>query len=138
MEPVKIHTLRRGTTLVEAAIVVPLLLLLTFGLLEYGWLFIKSQQLGNAAREGARLAATPDATNATVNARISSLMSDAGMGGSGYTVTLTPSDVAAAATGESVKVSISVAYANVSVAGASMVPVPSTLGAAVSAMKEGP
>src|SRR5205085_10889952 len=45
---------RRGALLVEAAIVFPLLLLLTFGLLEYGWPFMKIGQLENAARQAAR------------------------------------------------------------------------------------
>ena len=36
---------RRGTMVVEAALILPLLLILTFGGIKYGWLFIKWQQL---------------------------------------------------------------------------------------------
>lgn len=41
------NTSRRGTMVVETAIILPLLLLLTFGGLKYGWLFIKWQQINN-------------------------------------------------------------------------------------------
>ena len=53
---------RAGTTIVEAAIVLPLLLLLTLGAIEYGWLFLNAQWITNAARQGARTAAPSGAT----------------------------------------------------------------------------
>ncbi len=36
--------LRRGTTIVETAIILPLLVVLTFGAIKYSWLFFKAQQ----------------------------------------------------------------------------------------------
>jgi len=53
---------RAGTTVVEAAIVLPVLLLLTLGAIEYGWLFLNVQWITNAARQGARIAAPAGAT----------------------------------------------------------------------------
>jgi len=50
---------RTGTTLVEAAFVLPLLLLVVLGAIEYGWLFYKQQQITNAARHAARIAILP-------------------------------------------------------------------------------
>ena len=41
------------------AVILPLLLLLTFGALKYGWLFFKHQQVTNAARQMARVAIRP-------------------------------------------------------------------------------
>ena len=61
---------RRGAALVEMALVLLLLLTLTFAILEYGWIFLKSHHIANAARQGARIAATPDATPADVDAAI--------------------------------------------------------------------
>jgi hypothetical protein len=49
--------------MVEAAIVFPLLLLLTLGAIEYGWLFLNLHQITNAARQGARTAAVFGATD---------------------------------------------------------------------------
>jgi hypothetical protein len=53
----KMQSRNRGTTLVEAAIVLPLLLLLTLGTVHYGWLLINMQRVWNAARQGARVQA---------------------------------------------------------------------------------
>jgi len=46
----------KGASLVEFAVVLPLLILLVFGIMEAGWLFAQQVEIRNAAREGARLA----------------------------------------------------------------------------------
>lgn len=48
---------RRGASIVEMAVVSPLLLTLIFGVIEFGHGFMVRQILTNAAREGARVAA---------------------------------------------------------------------------------
>ena len=47
-------TARRGSESIEAAIAVPLLLLVIFAACEYGWLVLKSTQIDGVARLGAR------------------------------------------------------------------------------------
>ncbi len=47
----------RGASLVEFALVAPLLLLLLIGMVELGWLFAQNLDVRHGAREGARLAA---------------------------------------------------------------------------------
>jgi Flp pilus assembly protein TadG len=49
------HRDQRGVALVEAAIVTPLLLLLVFGIIEFGFLFKDSLTLANSSRAGARV-----------------------------------------------------------------------------------
>jgi Flp pilus assembly protein TadG len=49
----------RGTTTVEAAIILPVFLIFLFGIFEAGRFLNTRQVLTNAAREGARLAVTP-------------------------------------------------------------------------------
>ncbi len=46
----------KGAAAVEFAIVLPLFLLLVFGIMEAGWFFAQQVEVRNAAREGARLA----------------------------------------------------------------------------------
>ncbi len=46
----------RGAALVEMAVILPLFLVLVFGIMEAGWLFSQLTETRNAAREGARLA----------------------------------------------------------------------------------
>jgi hypothetical protein len=48
----------RGATLVEAAVVLPLLFLVIFALVEFGWAFKDSLSVGHGAREAARAGAT--------------------------------------------------------------------------------
>lgn len=47
----------RGANLVEFAILAPLLILLVFGIIEFGWLFGQYNAVRHGAREGARFAA---------------------------------------------------------------------------------
>lgn len=129
---------RRGLVAVEAAIVLPLLLLLTFALIEYGWLFMKTQQMTNAARRGARLAVRADSTTSEVQAAIAAIMTTAGLEGSGYVVTISPADVGALESGEPLTVQITVPYANVTLTGLPFVPVPANLKGSVTMAKEGP
>ena len=53
---------RRGTTLVEASLVMTLLCMVTLGALQYGWFFYCQHTVTNAARQGARVAATLNGT----------------------------------------------------------------------------
>lgn len=61
---------RAGTVTVELAMVLPLLLILLFGIIEFGWLAQDRAELGQVAREGARIAAvggTPDRITAAIH-----------------------------------------------------------------------
>ena len=60
----------RGAELIEFAIVTPLLLLLVFGIANFGLMFQRYEVLTNAAREGARVAALPGYVAADVQNRV--------------------------------------------------------------------
>lgn len=122
---------------VEMALVLPLLLLLTMGLIEYGWLFLKAQQITNTARQAARLGALPYSTNSDVITSISEMMTSAGMSDSGYSVSLTPGDVTAVPPHQPVRVEITVPCANVVVIGVPLIPVPVNLRSFAVMAKEG-
>ena len=127
---------RRGIETVEAALVFPLLLLVTFGIVEYGWMFIKQHQLTNVTRQAARLAAMPDATTSSVNSVVTTMMQNANIGG--YTTTYSPA-IAATPTGQPITVTISVPYThNLSLTNVTLLPLPATLEAQVAMNKEGP
>jgi len=128
----------RGTSALELAVTLLLLMLITLGAVEYGWLFLKQEQIVNAARQAARLAATPDATNATVTSQITTLMSNYGLSGSGYTTTFTPANIATASTGSTVSVGISLIYSKIEITHFNTLPLPNTLSATVAMEKEGP
>jgi len=129
---------RRGSLTVEAALLLPLLFMLTFGLIEYGWMFLKQQQITNTARQCARLGAMVDGTNTAVTNQITSMMNSYGLGSSGYTTAISPANVATAARGSQVSVTISVTYSRIDVTGFTLLPMPATISAKVSMQKEGP
>ncbi len=129
---------RPALMVVEAALLFPILLLLTFGVMEYGWLFIKQQQITNTARQAARQAATAFATQGQVDTTVGSLMSGYGLSGSGYSYTHNPGNAATAAKGSLVSVTISIPYANIDITGFRMLPMPDRISASVSMEKEGP
>ncbi len=80
---------RRGAAVVEFAVVAPLLLLILFGIIEYGYIFMVRQTVIHAAREGCRIAVlqTTDEPYSEVTARITEIMETTGV--TGYTVDLT-------------------------------------------------
>lgn len=57
---------QRGAAAVEFAIVLPLLILLVFGIVQFSILYNRKQGLHAAAREGARLASLPQKTVADI------------------------------------------------------------------------
>lgn len=128
---------KSGLATVEAAIVLTLLMMFTFGVMEYGWMFFRIQQVTNAAQIGARAAILPDATNVGAQARIDSTMTDWGLGASGYTVTFS-SDTTTLDVGQLISVEVSVNYANIDLLGMSLIPTPAVLQSSTTMAKEGP
>ena len=60
----------RGSVLLEMALTLPLLLLVTVAIFELGRAYQTQQIITNAAREGARLAVLPDASTANIETRV--------------------------------------------------------------------
>lgn len=129
---------RRGLAILEITLVILMMLLVTFGAIEYAWMFLKVGEITNAARAGARIAVLPDSTATEVNNAIDSLLATAGMGSSSYVVTFTPADLTTLDVGDPLEVDIDVPYSNVTILGLSFLPVPTTLNASVTMAKEGP
>jgi len=100
----------RAAAIVEFAVVLPLLLMILMGIIEYGYVFMNQQILTNAAREGCRVAVlqTTDEPYDDVTTRVSELLDSVGL--SGYTISMThvtPTET----------VTVSVPYENVSLLG---------------------
>ncbi len=69
----------RGAALLEAAITVPIILLISVGIFEFGRAYQTWQVLTNAAREGARLAVIEGSTDAAVRTRVNQYLKDGGI-----------------------------------------------------------
>ncbi len=103
----------RGSAVLDAALVFPILLSLTFGTIEYGYYFYVKHSLQGAAREGARAAITPTAVNTDVDTAISNAMAAAGLSSSGYSVTKNPSNVSGQAAGTSITITVTCTWGTV-------------------------
>ncbi len=112
---------RCGAVLVEAAVVLPILLMLVLGIVEFGRGMMVVQLLTNGAREGARRAVLDGSTNNTVENHVKLLLSNSigcSAGDLNVAVTLTPdpansttgNEVANAQTGDLVEVEVTVDY----------------------------
>jgi Flp pilus assembly protein TadG len=105
----------RGLALVETALVILLLLFVTFAMMEYGWLFHRLQQLNNGAREGARIAVLPDKTAGDATAAVDTLMDNFGI--TGADVTVSPADTGDLESGELITVTVEVPVSDIMLTG---------------------
>jgi Flp pilus assembly protein TadG len=102
----------RAAAVVEFAVILPLLLTILFGIIEYGWVFMVRQSLQTAAREGCRVAVLQSSTEpyAAVMDRIEQVMAPTGLT---YSVNMTH-----ASAGNPIEtVEVSVPYDDVSLMG---------------------
>jgi Flp pilus assembly protein TadG len=127
--------------LVEAAIMMPLLLLLTFAILEYGWVYIKAQQLRNSASMAARvgsLAPEVEGESMTTKAmnHLDEMLTEYGLGTA--SVTFEPASFDDVERGEAVKVTVSVDYGgtDLELVGFPLIPVPGSLSAEATFAKQ--
>ena len=101
---------RRGSAVVELAIVAPLLVMIFMGMVEVSRGIMVQQILTNAAREGARESIMEGASTSDVQTTVTQYLADTAIPGA--TVSVTP-DPTAAAPRQQITVMVSVPYANV-------------------------
>ena len=105
----------RATAIVEFAVVLPLLLSIVFGIIEYGWVFMIRQTLQTAAREGCRMAVLTTSVEPYTNVtdRIMQVMAPTGLAMPPLTIAMTH-----ATPGNRVEtVTVTVPYSSVSLVG---------------------
>ena len=99
----------RGAGLAEFALILPVLLVILFGIIELGLAFSRSQAISAAAREAGRLASLSTTTTADISNRV-----DVTLAGTTFdappTVTVVPAVGCAGREGESVTVHVSAPY----------------------------
>lgn len=78
----------RGQALVETALVLPIILLILLGIIDFGLMFNNYLMLGNASREGARTAAV-GASDSEITSLVANVAATLDV--SKITVTITPS-----------------------------------------------
>jgi Flp pilus assembly protein TadG len=104
---------RRGAAAVEFAIVLPVFVILVFGMIEYGRMVMVQQVITNASREGARRAVLDGATASAVQTAVASYLTNASVNGANQAV-VSPANLATAASGDPITVTVSVPFSAVS------------------------
>src|SRR5258708_35257419 len=92
----------RGRALPEPALTLPLVLLVSVSVFEFGRAYQTWQVLTNAAREGARIAVLPGTTSTDVDARVRQYLTSGALGdpsSAGVTVTAGTVDLGTGAAG---------------------------------------
>jgi Flp pilus assembly protein TadG len=77
----KLRRNERGTALLETAITIPIILLISVAIFEFGRAYQTWQVLTNAAREGARISVLIDKTDDDVQAAVRNYMQAGGLPG---------------------------------------------------------
>ena len=104
---------KRGASTMQMVLILPVLMMLTFGALDFGYfLFVKNTLVG-AAQAGVRAAMPQAAANADVATAVNSVMSAAGIDPSNYTITVTPTDITTATPNTKINVRVSTTWGQV-------------------------
>lgn len=126
---------QRGVETVEAAVTLPLILMVVFAGFEYSWALIRTMQLDHAARLGARHAALSGSTAADVQGKVTASLSALGIAGA--QVTVDPAQPELASPGTPIEVRIEVPYSSVGLLGLNqLMPLPASLNGHASMVRE--
>ena len=77
---------RRGAALLEAVIILPVLLIVVFASIEFGYAFYVKHTLQGAARAGVRAGIVPDSDNSDITSAVTQAMARSGMDEHTFTV----------------------------------------------------
>jgi Flp pilus assembly protein TadG len=107
-----VRRFRSGNAVLDMALIMPLLIMLTFGAVEYGFALYIKHTLQAAAREGARAAIVAGATAANVQTSVDSAMSVAGFAQAKYTrpPTILPANWTTAPAGTTITVTVTTTW----------------------------
>jgi Flp pilus assembly protein TadG len=100
----RLWTADSGAELIELAIALPILLLVTCGIIDLGIMFQRYEVVTNAAREGARVGLLQDFTAADVKNRVNSYLAASGLTTTGPPPTVTYTTVPLSPGGPSISV----------------------------------
>jgi len=103
---------RLGAAVVEFAVVAPVMIMLTMGMMEVGRMVMVKQLMVSASREGARLGSLPGIGEAEVVARVQKELEAVGV--NGVSVSVIPPNLATAPSGTPVTVTASVPTSQIS------------------------
>jgi Flp pilus assembly protein TadG len=134
----------RGAVLIEAAIVMFILMLLTFGMVEFGYLIYVMHMTTGAARSGVRNAIVAGASTSSIQTAVDNVMTSAGFLTSQYTVQVddktsgtTNTTITSIVSGHDVAVHVKATWSNIGVSTIQLVSPTRVIDSVVVMRKEG-
>ena len=125
----------RGAESAESVVALPLIVIVIFTGIEYGWLALRTLQVDAAARAGARQAAMAGIGASDVEDAVSNALRRSGINSG--SITIVPADPSQAAAGEVVSVEVAVSYSEVGLVGlAGLMPLPDSVSGRAAAVRE--
>ena len=100
----------KGSALLETAFILPIMLLISAGIFEFGRAYQTYEVVTNAAREGARVAILPNATTSDVNDRVNAYLNAGSLSPSSATVTVNQSATVTVGAGTATASIVTVSY----------------------------
>jgi Flp pilus assembly protein TadG len=105
---------RRGSEVLELALLLPILLGLAFGAAAYGYYFFVQHNVQGAAREGARAGIPFNATQADADAKITNYLTNAGLTPADFSISFSH-NVETAAPGTDITVTVEGVWSTVGI-----------------------
>lgn len=99
---------RTGAEVLEMALMMPILIALIFGMVEFGWFFYLQHNLQAAAREGARKGSTLNATDTDAVNQARAFLTAANLAAGSFTVSSSTS-------GDTITVTVQATWGNVGI-----------------------
>jgi len=103
---------RSGSAVLETCLLLPILIMLGFGVVDYGYCIFITNTFQGAAQAGARVAILDTSANSDVTTAITTTLTAAGVSASNYSITLSPANISGLAAGTSITVTISGTWGN--------------------------
>lgn len=107
----------RGAEVLEMALMMPILIGLIFGMVEFGYFFYLKHNLQAAAREGARVGSTLNSNDSEAVSRASAFLSSANLSPGSFSISSTTS-------GDTITVTVEATWGNVGILHLPLIPLP--------------
>jgi Flp pilus assembly protein TadG len=105
-----LRTSENGSALLETAFILPIMLIISAGIFEFGRAYQTYEVVTNAAREGARVAILPNASTSDVNDRVNAYLNAGSLNSSSATVSVNQSATVTVGSGTATASTVTVSY----------------------------
>lgn len=112
IRPIGRRNRRKGGGVLEIMLLLPVLITLAFGVVDYGYYLYLKNTFEGAAELAVRAGVPAAATNSSITTAAGTMLGAAGISSSNYTVTISPTSVSGLSAGSTITVTITGTWGN--------------------------